>query len=110
MWIFCFAFTPFESRHLSVVSADFVGDAYLWFVFHDQISKDDGVRPGTSMQILSNLKPAFKENGSTTAGEKDWLMTIDDQTLSFDVIKPSLVSLYQISPCVSEFPIISGYH
>lgn len=32
------------------------------------ISKDDGVRPGTSMQVLSNLKPAFKENGSTTAG------------------------------------------
>lgn len=32
------------------------------------IDKDEGVRPGTNMEILSKLKPAFKQNGSTTAG------------------------------------------
>lgn len=32
------------------------------------ISADDGVRGGTTMEILAKLKPVFKEGGSTTAG------------------------------------------
>jgi acetyl-CoA C-acetyltransferase len=32
------------------------------------VSKDDGPRPGTTMDVLSTLKPAFKEGGSVTAG------------------------------------------
>ncbi|KAG1362507.1 3-ketoacyl-CoA thiolase 2, peroxisomal [Cocos nucifera] len=32
------------------------------------ISVDDGIRPGTSMSVLAKLKPAFKKDGSTTAG------------------------------------------
>ncbi|XP_042382412.1 3-ketoacyl-CoA thiolase 2, peroxisomal-like isoform X1 [Zingiber officinale] len=32
------------------------------------ISVDDGIRPDTSMSVLSKLKPAFKKDGSTTAG------------------------------------------
>jgi acetyl-CoA C-acetyltransferase len=32
------------------------------------MSKDDGPRPGTTMEVLSTLKPAFKEGGSVTAG------------------------------------------
>lgn len=32
------------------------------------ISEDDGIRPGTTAAGLSKLKPAFKKNGSTTAG------------------------------------------
>lgn len=32
------------------------------------ISKDDGIRKGTSLEGLSKLKPAFKKGGSTTAG------------------------------------------
>lgn len=32
------------------------------------VCKDDGLRAGTSMEILSKLKPAFDENGVTTAG------------------------------------------
>ena len=31
-------------------------------------SKDDGPRPGTTMEVLAQLKPAFKEGGSVTAG------------------------------------------
>jgi len=32
------------------------------------IDRDDGVRPGTTIQSLSKLKPSFKENGCSTAG------------------------------------------
>jgi acetyl-CoA C-acetyltransferase len=33
-----------------------------------EVAKDDGPRPGTTMEKLSALKPAFKENGTVTAG------------------------------------------
>ncbi|XP_026871987.2 3-ketoacyl-CoA thiolase A, peroxisomal-like [Electrophorus electricus] len=32
------------------------------------VSKDDGIRPGTTAEGLAKLRPAFKEDGSTTAG------------------------------------------
>jgi acetyl-CoA acyltransferase 1 len=32
------------------------------------ISADDGIRAGTSLAVLSKLKPAFSKDGSTTAG------------------------------------------
>jgi acetyl-CoA C-acetyltransferase len=32
------------------------------------VSRDDGPRPGTTMDVLAQLKPAFKENGTVTAG------------------------------------------
>ncbi|XP_031484255.1 3-ketoacyl-CoA thiolase 2, peroxisomal-like [Nymphaea colorata] len=32
------------------------------------ISVDDGIRPDTSLSILAKLKPAFKKDGTTTAG------------------------------------------
>ncbi|XP_051543718.1 3-ketoacyl-CoA thiolase, peroxisomal [Myxocyprinus asiaticus] len=32
------------------------------------VTKDDGIRPGTTLEGLAKLRPAFKENGSTTAG------------------------------------------
>jgi acetyl-CoA C-acetyltransferase len=31
-------------------------------------SRDDGPRPGTTMEVLATLKPAFREDGSVTAG------------------------------------------
>src|SRR3989441_6814054 len=30
--------------------------------------KDDGPRPGTTMEVLATLQPAFRENGTVTAG------------------------------------------
>src|ERR671935_1211695 len=33
-----------------------------------QVKRDDGPRPGTTMDVLANLKPAFRENGTVTAG------------------------------------------
>jgi acetyl-CoA C-acetyltransferase len=32
------------------------------------VSKDDGPRPGTTMEVLGKLRPAFRENGTVTAG------------------------------------------
>ncbi|CAA9474723.1 MAG: 3-ketoacyl-CoA thiolase @ Acetyl-CoA acetyltransferase [uncultured Solirubrobacteraceae bacterium] len=32
------------------------------------VTKDDGPRPGTTMEKLSSLKPVFKEDGTVTAG------------------------------------------
>ncbi len=32
------------------------------------VNKDDGPRPGTTMEVLAQLKPAFRENGTVTAG------------------------------------------
>ena len=32
------------------------------------VSKDDGPRPGTTMEVLGQLKPAFREDGTVTAG------------------------------------------
>lgn len=33
------------------------------------VDQDEGIRPNTTMVGLAKLKPAFKEGGSTTAGE-----------------------------------------
>ncbi|XP_057700746.1 3-ketoacyl-CoA thiolase, peroxisomal isoform X3 [Corythoichthys intestinalis] len=32
------------------------------------VAKDDGIRPGTTMDVLAKLRPAFKPDGTTTAG------------------------------------------
>jgi acetyl-CoA C-acetyltransferase len=32
------------------------------------VAKDDGPRPGTTMEVLAKLKPAFKPDGTVTAG------------------------------------------
>jgi len=34
------------------------------------VSADDGIRAGTSLAVLSKLKPAFSKDGSTTAGKE----------------------------------------
>ena len=33
-----------------------------------EVNKDDGPRPGTTMEVLSTLRPVFKEDGTVTAG------------------------------------------
>jgi acetyl-CoA C-acetyltransferase len=33
-----------------------------------EVSKDDGPRPGTTLEVLGNLKPAFRPDGTVTAG------------------------------------------
>jgi acetyl-CoA C-acetyltransferase len=33
-----------------------------------EVARDDGPRPGTTVEVLAGLKPAFKEDGTVTAG------------------------------------------
>jgi acetyl-CoA C-acetyltransferase len=33
-----------------------------------EVARDDGPRPGTTTEVLANLKPVFREDGSVTAG------------------------------------------
>lgn len=33
------------------------------------VHQDEGIRPSTTLEGLAKLKPAFKEDGSTTAGQ-----------------------------------------
>jgi len=33
-----------------------------------EVTQDDGPRPGTTVEVLSGLKPAFREDGTVTAG------------------------------------------
>ena len=33
-----------------------------------EVTRDDGPRPGTTMEVLGNLKPAFRPDGTVTAG------------------------------------------
>jgi acetyl-CoA C-acetyltransferase len=33
-----------------------------------EVTKDDGPRPGTTMEVLAGLEPAFREDGTVTAG------------------------------------------
>jgi acetyl-CoA C-acetyltransferase len=33
-----------------------------------EVTRDDGPRPGTTMEVLAGLKPAFREDGTVTAG------------------------------------------
>ena len=48
---------------------------YVMCLLFAQISKDDGIRRGTTMQALAKLKPSFQQGGSTTAGEMRSLPT-----------------------------------
>ncbi len=34
----------------------------------DMLTRDEGIRPGTTIETLANLKPAFKPDGKVTAG------------------------------------------
>jgi len=35
------------------------------------VSVDDGIRPNTNLVDLAKLKPAFKKDGTTTAGNQE---------------------------------------
>ncbi|MDV7400388.1 acetyl-CoA C-acyltransferase, partial [Arthrospira platensis SPKY1] len=37
------------------------------------LGQDEFIRPGTSVEVLSKLRPAFKANGSVTAGNASGL-------------------------------------
>lgn len=52
---------PVEVEHTALVNGKVVRTA-------ETVDIDDGVRPGTSMETLAKLRPAFKQGGPVTAG------------------------------------------
>lgn len=57
------------------------------------VSQDEGIRPGTTLEGLAKLKPAFKPDGSTTAGESapgsSWKRVGTEQTLLLSQVTPA---------------------
>ncbi len=68
----------------------------------ETFNKDDGPRPGTTMEVLATLKPAFREDGTVTAGNSCPLndgaaaveMTIDD----IDIVEINEAFAAQVIP------------
>ncbi|XP_039382383.1 3-ketoacyl-CoA thiolase, peroxisomal isoform X2 [Mauremys reevesii] len=60
------------------------------------VLQDEGIRPSTTLEGLAKLKPAFKENGSTTAG-----LTVND----IDVYEISEAFASQVVYCVEKLGI-----
>ncbi|HVC70494.1 MAG TPA: thiolase family protein [Acidimicrobiales bacterium] len=53
----------FENEIVAVAMKDDEGRAT-----DEMLTQDEGIRPGTTAEVLANLKPAFKPDGKVTAG------------------------------------------
>jgi acetyl-CoA acyltransferase len=58
----------FAEEIISVQAEIFHDDAGKSACIKEMVSADDGVRADTTVEALAKLKPAFKENGTVTAG------------------------------------------
>jgi len=58
-------------------------------------SKDEFIRPNTSVDVLAKLKPAFKENGSVTAGNSSGL---NDGAAAMLLASEKAVKQYDLEP------------
>ncbi len=64
------------------------GDPFLF-------AQDEFVKPNTSMEVLSGLKPAFKKNGSVTAGNASGL---NDGAAAVIVASEEALKAHQLKP------------
>jgi 3-oxoadipyl-CoA thiolase len=58
-------------------------------------AKDEFVKPGTTEEILAKLKPAFKENGSVTAGNSSGL---NDGAAATMIVSTEAIKKYNLRP------------
>ena len=63
------------------------------------IKKDDGVRPGTTVEGLSKLKPAFAKDGSTHAGNAS---QVSDGAAAVILARRSVAEKYGL-PIIGKF-------
>eukprot|EP00934_Nitzschia_sp_Nitz4_P008792 Nitzschia sp. Nitz4//scaffold26_size159584//73096//74368//NITZ4_002492-RA/size159584-snap-gene-0.33-mRNA-1//-1//CDS//3329545085//8782//frame0 len=54
--------------HIKAAKAQAAGKFVSEIVPVGSVTEDDGIRPKTTVEVLGKLKPVFKEEGSTTAG------------------------------------------
>ena len=59
------------------------------------ISADEFIKPTTTMEVLGNLKPAFKKDGSVTAGNASGL---NDGAAALYVVSEQAIKQYDITP------------
>jgi len=59
--------------HVKAARAQSAGKFRSEIIAVDHVDCDDGIRPATTPEKLSQLKPAFSKNGSTTAGNSSQL-------------------------------------
>ncbi|OMJ17420.1 3-ketoacyl-CoA thiolase A, peroxisomal [Smittium culicis] len=55
-------------REIVPVTTNYIDDKHGGKVSRITVSNDDGIRPTTSAEGLAKLKPAFRKDGTTTAG------------------------------------------
>jgi len=58
-------------------------------------AEDEGIRPETTLEKLSKLKPAFKEDGTVTAGNSS---TINDGAACLLVVSEAALKKYNLTP------------
>ncbi len=58
----------FENEIIPVKTKVFDRESGSVIESDDLVSTDEGIRPGTTVETLAKLKPAFKEDGKVTAG------------------------------------------
>ncbi|GGK63088.1 3-oxoadipyl-CoA thiolase [Rufibacter glacialis] len=59
------------------------------------VTQDEFVRPGTTLETLAKLKPAFKEGGSVTAGNASGL---NDGAAATYIVSAEALAQYQLTP------------
>lgn len=59
--------------------------------------EDEFIRPGTTPEILSGLKPAFKKDGTVTAGNSSGL---NDGAAAMLIASDKMIKLHQLNPLV----------
>jgi acetyl-CoA acetyltransferase family protein len=60
-----------------------------------QFSKDEFVKPGTSIEVLGKLRPAFKKDGSVTAGNSSGL---NDGAAATIIASEEAIKKYNLKP------------
>src|SRR5690606_2235479 len=58
-------------------------------------SKDEFVKPSTTLQGLAKLKPAFKQNGTVTAGNASGL---NDGAAATLIVSQKIIKQYNLTP------------
>ncbi|HEX6500372.1 MAG TPA: thiolase family protein [Micromonosporaceae bacterium] len=83
-----------RSHHLAAAAWDAgLHDDYI--VKLDGISRDESIRPDTSLEKLAALKPAFTKNGTVTAGNSS---PINDGAIATLVGSPTMVQVLEAVP------------
>src|SRR3546814_15458138 len=62
------------------------------------VLKDEGIRPGTTVETLANLNPAFKPDGSVTAGNSSQIADAVSALLRLRDEKPKNLGLTPRAP------------